>query len=136
MNWRADAECAKACAENRVVGEDLFGNEIVAHPDLWFLGRGEPSWPAKSICAICPVREPCLLDNLHEKLGIWGGASERDRRRIRRQRSELGLEVGRCEHCDRPFTVNPKGQTRRYCDLDCRVAAKNARRAARLERAS
>lgn len=43
---------------------------------------------AKTVCAECPVREPCLEHALgsREKDGIWGGATERERRRIIRQR--------------------------------------------------
>jgi WhiB family redox-sensing transcriptional regulator len=43
---------------------------------------------AKVICATCPVREACLEHALaiREKDGIWGGATERERRRIIRQR--------------------------------------------------
>ncbi|MHB8219333.1 MAG: WhiB family transcriptional regulator [Acidimicrobiales bacterium] len=43
---------------------------------------------AKSICAGCPVREACLEHALahREREGIWGGATERERRRIVRQR--------------------------------------------------
>jgi WhiB family redox-sensing transcriptional regulator len=44
--------------------------------------------PAKIVCDQCPVREPCLEHALghREKEGIWGGATERERRRIIRQR--------------------------------------------------
>lgn len=41
---------------------------------------------ARRICATCPVRTECLrwaLDN-DEQFGIWGGTSQRERRRIRR----------------------------------------------------
>jgi WhiB family transcriptional regulator, redox-sensing transcriptional regulator len=43
---------------------------------------------AKVICAVCPVREACLEHALamREKDGVWGGATERERRRIIRQR--------------------------------------------------
>jgi WhiB family redox-sensing transcriptional regulator len=43
---------------------------------------------AKAVCSVCPVRQPCLewaLSN-REKEGVWGGATERERRRILRQR--------------------------------------------------
>jgi WhiB family redox-sensing transcriptional regulator len=43
---------------------------------------------AKSICATCSVREPCLeyaLSN-READGVWGGATEKERRRMLRQR--------------------------------------------------
>ncbi|MCD9622426.1 WhiB family transcriptional regulator [Rhabdothermincola salaria] len=44
--------------------------------------------PAKAVCAECVVREACLEHALaiREKDGIWGGATERERRRIIRQR--------------------------------------------------
>jgi WhiB family redox-sensing transcriptional regulator len=44
--------------------------------------------PAKSVCSDCAVREACLEHALgaREKEGIWGGATERERRRITRQR--------------------------------------------------
>lgn len=43
---------------------------------------------AKAICAICPVREACLEHALsaREKHGVWGGLTERERRRILRRR--------------------------------------------------
>ncbi len=43
---------------------------------------------AKAVCAQCHVRANCLEHALtfREKAGVWGGATERDRRRIIRQR--------------------------------------------------
>ena len=43
---------------------------------------------AKSVCAGCDVRIACLEHALQarEKSGIWGGATERERRRMIRQR--------------------------------------------------
>ena len=43
---------------------------------------------AKKICAVCPVREPCLEHAItaREKQGVWGGLDERERRRLVRQR--------------------------------------------------
>jgi WhiB family redox-sensing transcriptional regulator len=43
---------------------------------------------AKQICAACPVRVACLEYSLaaREKHGVWGGATERERRRLLRQR--------------------------------------------------
>ncbi len=43
---------------------------------------------AKAVCAQCPVIDPCLEHALtiREKVGIWGGCTERERRRIIRQR--------------------------------------------------
>lgn len=57
-------------------------------PALFFPGRGEETKSARAICAGCPVREDCLEYALRtgEKFGIWGGKSERERRRLRRAR--------------------------------------------------
>ena len=58
-------------------------------PDLFFPERGASTREAKEVCRGCVVREDCLeyaLTN-SEKFGIWGGLSERERRRIRRARS-------------------------------------------------
>ena len=43
---------------------------------------------AKAVCAVCPVQTECLEYALgfREKEGVWGGATERERRRIIRQR--------------------------------------------------
>ena len=43
---------------------------------------------AKAVCQMCAVRVACLEHALmsREKVGVWGGATERERRRIIRQR--------------------------------------------------
>ena len=56
--------------------------------DIFYPVSDEDAGEAKSICAICPVQEACLewaLDT-REREGIWGGATERQRRRLIRQR--------------------------------------------------
>ena len=58
-------------------------------PDLFFPERGASTKEAKEVCRGCVVREDCLEYALAngEKFGIWGGMSERERRRIRRARA-------------------------------------------------
>jgi WhiB family redox-sensing transcriptional regulator len=58
-------------------------------PDLFFPERGASTREAKEVCRGCVVRAECLEYALAngEKFGIWGGMSERERRRIRRQRA-------------------------------------------------
>ena len=70
-NWQDEANC---------LGVD---------PDLFFPERGASTREAKEVCRGCVVRLECLEYALSngEKFGIWGGLSERERRRIRRQRS-------------------------------------------------
>src|ERR1017187_23691 len=59
------------------------------YPDLFFPERGASTREAKEVCRGCVVREDCLEYALAngEKFGIWGGLSERERRRLRRQRA-------------------------------------------------
>lgn len=54
--------------------------------NLWFPERGELTTAAQEICAACPVQQDCLDYALTtvQKNGIWGGRSERQRRRMRR----------------------------------------------------
>jgi len=58
-------------------------------PDLFFPERGASTREAKEVCRGCVVREDCLEYALAngEKFGIWGGLSERERRRNRRSRA-------------------------------------------------
>ena len=58
-------------------------------PDLFFPERGASTREAKEVCRGCVVREDCLEYALAngEKFGIWGGMSERERRRVRRARA-------------------------------------------------
>ena len=68
--------------------QDL-ANCLGVDPDLFFPERGASTREAKEVCRGCVVRESCLEYALThgEKFGIWGGMSERERRRIRRQRA-------------------------------------------------
>jgi WhiB family redox-sensing transcriptional regulator len=65
-----------------------FGACRGTDPDVFFPDRGESLEPAKRVCAECVVRDECLEHALAhgERFGVWGGTSERERRRIRRQR--------------------------------------------------
>jgi WhiB family redox-sensing transcriptional regulator len=76
-NWQDDANC---------LGVD---------PDLFFPERGASTREAKEVCRGCVVREQCLEFALQngEKFGIWGGLSERERRRIRRQRAQSARSI-------------------------------------------
>lgn len=66
-SWADDATCAQA------------------DPEAFFPERGGSVREAKKVCARCEVRAQCLqfaLDN-DERFGVWGGLSERERRRLR-----------------------------------------------------
>lgn len=57
--------------------------------NLFFPSRGDSCVAAKEVCAGCPVRQECLEFALAERevYGVWGGTSERERRRMRRERN-------------------------------------------------
>jgi WhiB family redox-sensing transcriptional regulator len=59
-------------------------------PEAFFPERGGSTREAKAMCRTCDVRLDCLGYALaqDERFGIWGGLSERERRRLHlRQRS-------------------------------------------------
>jgi Transcription factor WhiB len=62
--WRQQAACH---------GTDL---------NLFYPERGQSAGPARQVCAMCPVRQPCLEYALSNRItsGIWGGLTERERR--------------------------------------------------------
>jgi WhiB family redox-sensing transcriptional regulator len=64
-------------------------NCLGVDPDLFFPERGASTREAKAVCRGCEVQAECLEYALAhgEKFGIWGGLSERERRRVRRQRA-------------------------------------------------
>ncbi|MCC5951319.1 MAG: WhiB family transcriptional regulator [Acidimicrobiia bacterium] len=72
QSWRGKAAC-------RGLDPTIFYPD----PEL-----DEEALPAKEVCGECAVREPCLEYALgfREKDGVWGGSTERERRRIIRQR--------------------------------------------------
>lgn len=60
-------------------------------PELFFPETEEQADVAKMICQGCDVRILCLEHALasREKVGVWGGATERERRRLIRQRRRI-----------------------------------------------
>jgi len=69
LAWQADALCPQT------------------DPEAFFPEKGGSTRDAKKICANCEVRSNCLeyaLEN-DERFGIWGGLSERERRKLRRR---------------------------------------------------
>ncbi len=56
-------------------------------PEAFFPEKGGSTREAKRICAGCEVRSECLEYALghDERFGIWGGLSERERRRLKRR---------------------------------------------------
>ncbi|MCR2813578.1 WhiB family transcriptional regulator [Microbacterium sp. zg.Y1090] len=71
LAWQTDALCSQT------------------DPEAFFPEKGGSTRDAKRICASCDVRTECLEYALHndERFGIWGGLSERERRKLKRQAS-------------------------------------------------
>ena len=59
-------------------------------PESFFPEKGGSTREAKKVCLACEVRSECLEYALahDERFGIWGGLSERERRRLKRPRSD------------------------------------------------
>jgi WhiB family transcriptional regulator, redox-sensing transcriptional regulator len=80
-----------------VVGNDVdeAGNELEwqenalcaqTDPEAFFPEKGGSTREAKRVCMSCEVRVQCLDYALEkdERFGIWGGLSERERRRVKK----------------------------------------------------
>ncbi|MCR2785232.1 MULTISPECIES: WhiB family transcriptional regulator [unclassified Microbacterium] len=71
LAWQTDALCSQT------------------DPEAFFPEKGGSTRDAKRICTSCDVRSECLEYALNndERFGIWGGLSERERRKLKRQAS-------------------------------------------------
>ena len=56
-------------------------------PEAFFPEKGGSTREAKKVCLGCDVRGDCLEYALahDERFGIWGGLSERERRRLKKE---------------------------------------------------
>ncbi len=56
--------------------------------DIFYPVSDDDAYQAQAVCGGCPVRQPCLEHALtfREREGIWGWLTERERRRLVRQR--------------------------------------------------
>lgn len=62
-------------------------------PSTFFPSDGVGVDKARKICAACPVQSECLEHALEHRIehGVWGGCSERERRRILKRRRDLSV---------------------------------------------
>lgn len=69
LAWQADALCSQT------------------DPEAFFPEKGGSTRDAKRICAGCEVKAQCLEYALanDERFGIWGGMSERERRKLKKR---------------------------------------------------
>jgi WhiB family redox-sensing transcriptional regulator len=72
-DWRDDALCTA-----------VDKNDI----DAFYPSNRQEAEFAKSVCALCPVRDECLQAGLDgNEWGIWGGTTETERRELQQERS-------------------------------------------------
>lgn len=77
VEWQTHARCAEV------------------DPEIFFPERGGSSKAARAVCDKCTVKSECLEYALNnkEQFGIWGGTSERERRRLRKERTQRRLRI-------------------------------------------
>lgn len=88
MSEAAVIELIATLGAPQPVDEDWAGKARCPEtdPEAFFPEKGGSTNEAKKVCQRCPVKDPCLqwaLDN-DERFGVWGGMSERERRRLQR----------------------------------------------------
>lgn len=111
-DWRRDAACRDADPE-------LF--YPVSH-------AAQAAEDALAICAVCPVRETCLAEELERggmQWGVRGGRTEAERRAMLRQKTRR-RPAYTCAICGAGLSGRPKngGFEQRYCSDACRITAR------------
>ena len=105
--WRLDAAC-------RGLDPEVF---YPASGDMEGLNR------ALAVCENCPVRQECLEENITEKLGVFGGTSGAERKRLKAE-WEIILS---CKLCSKDYVRETPSQV--FCSEECRrEARRNSRR--------
>lgn len=96
MDYKASNSALRTRSGRSMSLDDLFGaaeqewqeQALCAQtdPEAFFPEKGGSTREAKRICQACAVRDECLEYALlnDERFGIWGGLSERERRRLKR----------------------------------------------------
>jgi len=86
----AEQATAEQATAEQAVGEPSWQERSLCaqtDPEAFFPEKGGSTREAKRVCLSCEVRVECLeyaLEN-DERFGIWGGLSERERRRVKKR---------------------------------------------------
>ena len=94
--------------------------------DLFFPERGASAKEAMEVCAGCRVAEPCLAMALVQRIhhGIFGGVSERQRRKMTAEQIQDLLDrhsPHRCSGCGAGLRVSAQNAAKTLCS-QCRTA--------------
>ncbi len=98
-------------------------------PDMFYPERDAPGRAddivreAKGVCRRCPVRDVCLASAIErrERYGVWGGKTERERRRL------IAQDLRRprpCERCGTSFVPRQGGLRAQVVCLECSTGRK------------
>lgn len=83
-----DPELHEGGGGSRLAWQD-FALCAQTDPEIFFPEKGGSTREAKQVCLSCDVRSECLEYALtreeYERFGIWGGLSERERRKLKRR---------------------------------------------------
>jgi WhiB family redox-sensing transcriptional regulator len=90
-DWSAPTACEPPAERLEVLGDESWRLSALCaetDPEAFFPEKGGSTREAKRVCVGCEVRAECLEYALanDERFGIWGGLSERERRRVRLSR--------------------------------------------------
>lgn len=67
----------------------------VEDPEAFFPTKGRSPRAAKALCEQCPYKEPCAREALmygHDLVGVWGGTTDADRRKLRRSNERKAIK--------------------------------------------
>ena len=93
LEWSEDADAALYARVDGPLAWQQHALCAQTDPEAFFPDKGGSTREAKAVCQACQVREDCLEYALanDERFGIWGGMSERERRRLRRMAGRVPL---------------------------------------------
>ncbi|MGL4177347.1 MAG: WhiB family transcriptional regulator [Dermatophilaceae bacterium] len=82
-----DGSLAEEGAEEGALGWQERSLCAQTDPEAFFPEKGGSTREAKKVCVGCEVRSECLEYALanDERFGIWGGMSERERRKLKKR---------------------------------------------------
>lgn len=103
-------------------------------PEVFFPEPGGSPATAKKVCGACEARPDCLALalSLGPVMGVWGGLTERERKRLKRTTGQPARPT--CRGCGEKFTQTTPSARSAYCGDLCRHKARRATKAASAAR--